>query len=377
MPQNPKSPIPHVDAAEPRTGGVRVGVPRFDLSELSKPVKRDNGWLEVEGYIGRSGLLTYRKDDGSPWVEYRPPEEAFNPETLRSFRLVPLTNGHPKTASGLLDAGTAAGHQVGSVEQPTPDGDKLRARMLVTDASTIEDMENGNARQLSCGYMADVDPTPGEINGQHYDAIQRNVRGNHVALVPVGRAGADCSVRMDSLTAVLEPSVTAAPPASGNAVKVKIDGVEYEVPNAVARMFANQIARLEARTDAAEDKAKRLAAELTTVPEKIRAGIEARAKLERDARSVLGEGAKLDSLSDLEIKRRVVSYANHTDVSDKSADYLQGAFESAVATFEPGVFARTDGPTTSGLDSAEPFTSLAAAAEKFMDARANAYRADK
>jgi hypothetical protein len=35
---------------------------------------------------------------------------------------------------------------------------------------------------------------PGVYQGQHYDGIMTNLRGNHVALVENGRAGADCVV---------------------------------------------------------------------------------------------------------------------------------------------------------------------------------------
>jgi hypothetical protein len=42
---------------------------------------------------------------------------------------------------------------------------------------------------LSAGYELDLDPTPGEYQGRRYDAVQRNIRINHVAAVPLGRAG--------------------------------------------------------------------------------------------------------------------------------------------------------------------------------------------
>jgi hypothetical protein len=29
-------------------------------------------------------------------------------------------------------------------------------------------------------------------DGSHYDAVMRNIRGNHIALVDTGRAGSEC-----------------------------------------------------------------------------------------------------------------------------------------------------------------------------------------
>lgn len=39
---------------------------------------------------------------------------------------------------------------------------------------------------------------PGEWNGEPYDAIQTNIRVNHLALVAVARAGDDARLNMDS-----------------------------------------------------------------------------------------------------------------------------------------------------------------------------------
>ena len=46
-------------------------------------------------------------------------------------------------------------------------------------------VKDGRSRELSCGYYCDLDETPGEYEGQRYDARQRNIRGNHLALVEV------------------------------------------------------------------------------------------------------------------------------------------------------------------------------------------------
>jgi hypothetical protein len=62
------------------------------------------------------------------------------------------------------------------------------------DKATIADVEGGK-RELSNGYASLIDFTPGEtVNGQHYDAVQRQIRGNHVAVVDKGRAGPMCRI---------------------------------------------------------------------------------------------------------------------------------------------------------------------------------------
>ena len=82
----------------------------------------------------------------------------------------------------------------------------LKNSMTVTDAQAIGYIEDGQAAEISCCYSYDPDFTSGEfteVDGSkvHYDLIMRNIKGNHVALVPEGRAGHDVKVA-DSMDAV-------------------------------------------------------------------------------------------------------------------------------------------------------------------------------
>lgn len=70
----------------------------------------------------------------------------------------------------------------------------LTAPLTVWEGEAIKDIESGKQRELSCGYHYDPDMTPGSVDGQDYDGVMRNIRGNHVALVVEGRAGPDVLV---------------------------------------------------------------------------------------------------------------------------------------------------------------------------------------
>ena len=52
-------------------------------------------------------------------------------------------------------------------------------------------------KELSLGYNLTLDETPGEWNGQHYDAIQRDIRINHLALGREARAGEQARLNID------------------------------------------------------------------------------------------------------------------------------------------------------------------------------------
>ena len=363
----------------PGAGSRKDGVVRYDRGELAKPERLPNGWLRAEGVIGRTGLLKYEQADGSEWTEYRPPE-AHNDAMLKTFALVPLTDTHP--AAGLLDAENTKMFQVGTVEAPHKDGALLRSNILVTDADAIAHMERGRV-QLSCGYLCDLDMTPGEVDGQHYDAVQTDVRGNHVALVDIARAGDGARVRMDSKFNTVVPSKTV----EVIMVKVRIDGLEYDASEQLAAALAKENAeRADAVKRAAATKAElekqtaradALEKSLAEAPAKVRAEIAGRTELENKARKVLGNDVKFDGKSDLEIRTAVVEKSLGARLDGKSPEYIAAAFDLAVDRKDADKGALDGAPVTSRLDggSSGPVSDTEKTMKDFYEASRNAYKA--
>ncbi|HEX6836045.1 MAG TPA: hypothetical protein VF334_05700 [Polyangia bacterium] len=125
--------------------------------------------------------------------------------------------------------------------------------------------------------------------------------------------------------------------------KERIDGVDYEVGTdahkaACERRDAAEKARkateekLQARCDAAEGEVKKLKADMADMPSKIAAQAKARASLETGARKILGSEAKLDALTDAEVRLAAAKKAEPALKFDgKSEAYVEGIFERAVA----------------------------------------------
>lgn len=364
-----------------------MAVVRFDTGELSKPVKQPNGWLRADGFITRVGVFTYRKADGSTIREYRPPEEVFKQDSLESFAFVPLTNDHP--ADGLLDAENTHKYQVGTVVAPRADGAFVRSQFLVTHADAITALEAGKT-QLSGGYVCDLDETPGTTpEGERYDAIQRNIRGNHVAIVAVGRAGPQVRLRMDSAEQLDSParsvhSATNEPirKESGKekTVILKLDGVEVDLPETAAQLvqktlkahedkataLKSDLDKATAKADGLQADLEKAQTELKGAPAKALAAAKARAELEATASKILGE-EKLDGLSDAEIKAKVLGQEMpKIKLDGKSADYVDALFDKVVADFQDEGEEREDAETAPIADARAD--SVDAAQRKYFEA---------
>lgn len=170
-------------------------VQRTDISALRPVERREDGTILADAHLTRTGVFDYHQADGSLRRELRLPEDVFDAASLKSFEGRPITNDHPP---GMIDAQNARQFTVGALTGTvTQDGDHSRGRLSVYDADTVKAMNSGKI-QVSCGYTCDTIEKPGEhpIYGK-YDAIQKNIRGNHVAIVDRGRAGQTAAVRMD------------------------------------------------------------------------------------------------------------------------------------------------------------------------------------
>jgi uncharacterized protein len=163
--------------------------------------KTPEGYLRIGATFARTGLQRYRRQDGTEAVEYRPEEEVSKQDSLLSLANLPVTLEHPPE---LLTPDTCReyqrGHTGSNVEYRTPFAYGV---VTITDADAIKAIEDGDAREVSVGYRVKFDATPGYTpEGERYDGIQREISGNHVAIVRKGRAGPEVRLHMDAACAV-------------------------------------------------------------------------------------------------------------------------------------------------------------------------------
>ncbi len=299
---------------------------------MQPPVELPGGRLRVDAYLTRTGVFTYRNPNGSIRRELRPESEVFKNDSLGTFSGVPVTDDHP---TEIVTGENAREYMVGVVfGDPRRDADKVMATLMMYDAGTIEKMRAGKV-EISCGYECDVIEESGVFNGERYDAIQTNIRGNHVALVHMGRAGADVRVRMDAATMIDKESLTmentaqlsqelAAALARAVEAETKLAAEVKRADDAEAKASTES-----ARADSAEAALNSEKKARQDAADSFSANVAARVALEKKAGAVLGQDVA--GMTDRAIKVAVVKKVDGDDIADEQPElYVAGRFDSAM-----------------------------------------------
>lgn len=165
----------------------------YDAFTVDGVRRTSDGYLAAFARVARTGIQEYRGAElGRPDLDkvrvYRPAEEVFSADALRSFAHRPVTLRHPNVPVTAKNWKKHAGGQTG--DEVVRDGEYVRVPMVMMDQALIDAYERDGVKELSMGYSTDIKWTAGVTDaGEEYDAIQTAIRGNHLAVVPVARGG--------------------------------------------------------------------------------------------------------------------------------------------------------------------------------------------
>lgn len=310
--------------------------------------------MVVQARIARTGVQVYRNPDGSKRREWRPDAEVA--ASMASFKLLPFTLYHPPVMVTAENVTTYSRGAVG--ETIGRDGKWVTATIAVHAKDAVDALESG-VTQISCGYDCDLEMKSGVTpEGEHYDCIQRNIVGNHVALVPDARAGAEAAVRMDA--AVSDPDQPIINPHQDNimnleqalaalaAANTKIGELTVRADNAErnATTAKADAAKLEADRDAQKERADTADKARTDAINATPARVKALVQLEGAARRVLGkrcdavEGrapeVDLNKLNEREIKLAVIKHVTKADCAlgpdgkPRLDEYIDARYDAAL-----------------------------------------------
>lgn len=318
--------------------------------------RRDDGYLVADARIARTGVQLYAGHEvGRPELDvvrvYRPGEEVFAEDTLRSAAHRPVTNDHPPESVTSKNWKRYSVGQTG--DEVTGEGIYIRVPLMVSDESAIRDIEAGK-RELSAGYTCRLEwadgITPG---GEPYDAIQRDIRLNHVAIVARGRAGSEVRIGDGAApwgASPLTPAADERKPPMAELRTVMVDGLSVSVTDqgaqAIEKLTNDRAAARKALADAEVAHAEALKAKDAELAKKdaeidalkakvlddkaIDARVAARADLIAKARQI-AKDVKIEGLSDADIRKAVViAKLGDAAVKDKPEAYIDARFDILV-----------------------------------------------
>lgn len=306
-----------------------------------------DGYLVADAKVARTGIQTYLGAEvgrpGMPIVRvFRPEDEVFGRDAMNTYAHRPMTNNHPKepvTAENWKDF--SIGQTGGDVVR---DGEFVRVPLVLMDAVAIKDFEDGK-RELSMGYEAEIVFQDGEINGEKYDAIQTNLRMNHLALVDRARGGDQLRIGDDNHPSVKEKSTMS----DIKTRTIMVDGLSVETTDAGAQAIEKlqkelsdaeklYIDATDSHKTALADKDKEIAAKDAEIDDlkgkqisdaDLDIKVQSRADLVAKAKTL--HDADYTGKSDADIKKAVVlAKFGDTSVKDKSQDYIDARFDILV-----------------------------------------------
>lgn len=316
------------------------------------------GFLCAAPRVARTGIQIYSGAEvGRPEMDkvrvFRSEDQVFSKDSTHSYTHRPVTNDHPPV---LVDASNWKKYSVGHTgDEVMRDGDCIRVPMTLMDAAAVKDWKDGK-RQLSLGYTMDLEWKAGKTeNGEEYDAVQTNIRANHLAVVAAARGGPLLTIGdhnngdpvMDVKTLTIDGvSVQVVGDASSQVITRHLDRIGQEMDK-MKKKFEEEDEKKKKAKDAADtliaDQKKVIEvkdAEIVTLkaavadsamtPAKLDALVKDRADVILAAEKVLGD--RLDkSKSNDEIRKQVVDAKLGDKAKGWSADAIMAGFVSICA----------------------------------------------
>ena len=337
------------------------------IFEPQKLHRTPEGYLQGCIRATCAGVFRYLGEDGKTVDRVlRSEVEVGDPESVMSANSKPVTLRHPNENVTIDNIGK---YEVGFTGTDAYfDGIDLWITITITDKKAIEAIESGKVAAVSMGYdVASIEVNEDPLNnwrGTEYNKIQHGIRYNHLALVYAGRAGESVEITVgDSIDEIFNSNKTGAKSSAKDSAmkKLIIDNAAYEVDEAVLDAFnglqkqlkdsdeahKSELASVTSAKDELSKKLDTVTAERDTAKAEIKTLKEnqldeAAIAKKVDEKIALVEKAKKFGCevksedSAFDIKKAVVAkaFGDKMDLTDKSEDYVNVAFDSACIHLE-------------------------------------------
>ena len=330
------------------------------LDAESKLRETQDGYLVANPRIARTGIQLYSGAEvGRPDMKevrvYRPEEEVFHVDAISSLAYKPVTDEHPSTQ---VDATNwrelAVGHLGGDIMR---DGEFVRVPLVLMDSDAIKEVRDGKT-ELSVGYSALLIWGDGTTaKGEQYDAMQTEIRANHVAITRTARGGrmlrmgdkskerkmALRSFVIDGITVEMEER-------DMQVVERRVNNLTSELETAQAELAtlraSSQTDLATSRTETANAAAqvqtkdaeiatlKQQLADSTVKPADLDRMVTERSQTLVKAKSLIGDALIVEGKTDGEIRRQVVSAKLGDTAKDWNDDMVRASFNTLTAAVQ-------------------------------------------
>lgn len=259
-------------------------------------------------------------------------------EQAEAERILPQFEGLAVTDDHVwVDSGKRAEIAVGTcLKAGEIDGALVKTRVVIHDPITILKVTSGDAHELSIGFWNVIRWNENKQSDSDPDFFVEAIDLNHVAVVKEGRAGPDA--RLSNYKAKIEE----------HKMKITIDGIEYDVDDAVATEFTrladqataleNSVAEVTAERDTAVGSLAAAKTQIENSKGKAKADAVAIAK---DHAVFVDEAGRMGyAAADLvlgeydadKIRREILANNGTKLADDASADIVRGAWLHAVGS---------------------------------------------
>lgn len=248
-----------------------------------------------------------------------------------TFARIPILSKHvPITAQSVTDDPELKKLVVGAIgSEINFAAPHLDADLCIWDAAAIAGIDTDKVRELSCAYRYVPVMMSGVFEGQQYDGRMTEIKGNHLALVEVGRAGSDVIVadenpfkepamKMSRLGKALFASLCAASP-----VLAADSALPALVGNANRKTFKKE-----------EIKGKLLALDASLDSNKLDAVLDAILDVEQEPKAVETPQAADESPAD-KVRKMLAGKVDETMIADICAMMQPAAAADADPKAEP------------------------------------------
>jgi hypothetical protein len=312
----------------------------IDTARLENMRVAPGGGVIVTARIGRSGVQSYKRPNGTTVRAYRPPAEVVTAD----YTGAPVTIGHPpggvtpetftQLAKGMVRSQDSVLERRGRYEY-------VKASVQISDAETVKRVGK-DLTECSCAYTPQKEWTSGITeDGEEYDVIFRGLVPNHLALGPDGFAKAGRDARlvvdgedadMDQLSDNFLELVEDGDPPAGDRDKLvaKIATLEAEKGKLVADAAASKtvLETANGKVAALEADSMKMKARVDGLDKEIMDGVSAAIKFRSEITPRLPKDYAFDGKSPVEIKRDAITHCSEAlgkGLTEDSSDaYLDG-----------------------------------------------------